>query len=646
MLRLFQKAYFYILKMYKKLQIALVLVFCLFISQQAFAQTVSHQGYLVTSNANFSLHELEAQSFIPYEGVLNRGYGNDYVWLKLHVLPGDVNKIEKYAKDWMLRIRPTYLGEIALFDTQYIANPNLLLQPQGFTGQRYAGSSNGYESINHGFKIASSNLPRDIYLRLKTSTSRLISVDVVSESKAYEEDRIQLILTSSFLSILAFFVLLAVLQWLILQERLLALFVLKQAVVLVFGITNLGYMKMIFGEGANWHLIDEFVKLNNFSYVGIYYLFEIVFLSYFVTDKRYCRYAYAALTLWAIGLAAFFMGYEAIGLQMNMLLTLMSPAIFLLLVFKTRSGDDLDAAGRPPLLSRKILIAFYLFYILAAYLVVLPNMGIIKAKDFTLTLAVYVSIVSSALMTTLLMLRAHNLNRQRVIAEREVSLVNQRLEQEQDQRERQSQFISMLTHELKTPIGVAKLSLDAMKTKGVENDRIERALQNMNDVVERCRMSDALEGRRFQILRESFDIREAIFECIDLLPTPERVKVFEGNSIFIDSDSQLVSIVMANLLDNALKYSPDESEVTVRIVEKGLDGVSGASVLVTNLIGLAGVPDAERVFQKYYRAKKAEGKSGSGLGLYLTAGIADLLGGVVSFRSVDSRIEFELWLPN
>jgi signal transduction histidine kinase len=292
------------------------------------------------------------------------------------------------------------------------------------------------------------------------------------------------------------------------------------------------------------------------------------------------------------------------------------------------------------------LIAFYLFYILAAYLVVLPNMGIIKAKDFTLTLAVYVSIVSSALMTTLLMLRARNLNRQRAMTERQITLVNHQLEQEQDQRERQSQFISMLTHELKTPISVAKLSLDAMKTGGIEHDRIERALQNMNDVVERCRISDALEGRRFQILRESFDLRELVFERLDLLPTPERVKVFEGNNVFIDSDSQLISIIIANLLDNALKYSPDKSEVTVGVFEKERDEVSGASVLVTNLIGSSGEPDADRVFQKYYRAKKAEGKSGSGLGLYLTAGIADLLGGVVSFRSVDSRIEFELWVPN
>ncbi len=628
-----------------------LIVFCLcciahLICGNSYAQNVTNQGYLSSKQSTFSLNQLESQTFTPYEGVLNRGYGNDYLWLKIHIAPGDKISGGDNSSHWILRIRPTYLGEIALFDTQNIVDPNAPLQPKRFTGQRYANLSNGYDSINHGFKIPSSNDPRDVYLRLKTSTTRLISTEVLPETKAYEEDRKQLVLSSSFLSILAFFMFWAALQWLFLRERLLALFVIKQAIVLAFGVTNLGYLKMLFGEGADWQLLDGFVKINNFTYVGIYYLFEITFLSYFVTDKRYCRYAYFALAIWGFAIALFFAGFEAIGLQINMYLTLASPIIFLLLVFKTKSAKDVSPGETPPLLSRKILVSFYLFYVLAAYWVVLPNIGIIKAKDFTLTLAVYVSIISSALMATMLMLRTRNLNRQKAHAETEAGLANQRYEQAKEQREQQSRFISMLTHELKTPIGVAKLSLDAMGIDGVEHDRIQRALKNMNDVVERCRISDAVDSHRFQVNHELFDLRESVFECIDLLQNPDRVKVFEGNGFFINSDSQLVSIIIANLLDNALKYSLDLSDITVKICQKSLAGQLGASLVITNEIGPAGEPDADKVFQKYYRAKKAEGKSGSGLGLYLTAGIADLLCGKVYYRRVDSRIEFELWIPD
>lgn len=609
-------------------------------------QTVTSHSYVSSSQNTYSLNQLEELEFIPYEGVLNRGYGNDYLWLKLRVEPDTENKSTRKLEDWILRIRPTYLGKIALFETRGVSDPTAPMLPQRFSGQKYAMNANGYDSINHGFKIEPSDDARDIYLRLKTSTTRLINAEILSESKAYEEDRKQLVLTSSFVAILLFLVCWSALQWLILRERLLALFVIKQAIVLAFGITNLGFMKMLFGASANWEFIDSFVKINNFTYVGMYYFFEITFLSYFVNDKRYCRYAYLVLVIWGIALTMFLAGYESLGLQINMLVPLISPAIFLFLVSKTKSTRDLTPGEQPPLLSRRILVGFYLFYILAAYWIVLPNIGIVKAKDFMLTFAVYVSVVSSVLMATMLMLRSFNINRQKIAAEAEAGLAQQRLQQEKEQREQQSRFISMLTHELKTPISVAKLSLDAMATEGVDHDRIQRALENMNDVVERCRISDALDGHRFEVRRESFDLRETVFEHIDLLQNPNRVKVFEGNNVFIYSDSQLVRIIVANLLDNALKYSPDQSDINVQISHQIQDGRAGASLLVTNLIGPTGIPDADKVFQKYYRAKKAEGKSGSGLGLYLTAGIADLLGGQVSYRAGESRIEFDLWLPD
>lgn len=633
--------------MLKKLLIAFLVFasnYCIF-AASSFAHSTVSQGYLLTHQPTFSLGELESQTFTPFEGILSLGYGNEYLWLKIHVPSnaeyGDPSKNENL----ILKIRPTYLGEIELFDPPKSNNPNAILQPDGLTGQRYAMNSNGYDSINHGFKIFSADQSRDIYLRVKTTTTRMISVDLLPESKAYEEDRRQLVITSGFLFILIFFVFWAALQWLIFRERLLALFTIKQIIVLAFGITNLGFMKMLFGEDAHWVWIDSFVKVNNFTYVGAYYLFEITFLSYFLSSKRYFYYACSGLVVWALGLMFFIGGMESLGLRVNMYLTLTSPVIFLFLVSKTKSNSKLPGE-QPPLLSKGVLYSFYVFYILAIYWVVLPNIGIINAKDFALTLAVYVSVISSILMATMLMLRSYNISRQKTAIEAEALIMHQKLLQEKSQREQQSKFIAMLTHELKTPISVAKLSLDAMGKKGVEGDRIQRALQNMNDVVERCRMSDALEGRRFEVRNESFDLREAIFECIDMLETPQRVKVFEGNNTFINSDLQLVSIVVANLLDNALKYSPDLSEVKVFISQQVREGVLGVSLLVSNLAGAAGKPDADRVFQKYYRAKKAEGKSGSGLGLYLTEGIADLLGGKVTYRSAESRIEFELWLPN
>lgn len=614
----------------------------------AFSQEITSQGYLLSSQSDFSLSELESQDFVPYQGVLNRGYGNQYLWIKLRIAPIKASQNSLRNEDWIIRIRPSYLGEIALFDTLDVATgKNVPLIPQAYTGQRHSYANNGYDSINHGFMIFPSDKPRDVYLRLKTSTTRLISIEVMGRSKAYEEDRNQLALASVFLSLLAFFLIWSALQWLILRERLLALFFFKQLIVLIFGIAYLGYLKLLLGNSANWAVVDIFVKLNNFAYIGMLYIFEVSFLSNFLVKRRYSSYIHLPLVVWGLAVLLFIVGYESLAMEINMYVALLAPAFFLILASMTRTRSSTAEGEAPPLLSRSVLIMFYLFYVLAAYVVVLPNVGLIQAKELTLTSAIYVSIVSAALMTTLLIMRTRNLNRQKSAAEAAASISRRTLEQEQVHREQQSRFISMLTHELKTPISVAQISLDSMEERGAAYDRIQRTLHNMNDVVERCRISDAIEGARFNVVRQEIGLREAVFERIDLVLDPSRVKVFEGQDVFIKTDSQLVGIILSNLLDNALKYSPEGTVVTVHVSPMELHGSAGASIVITNEIGKVGIPDATKVFQKYYRSKAAEGMSGSGLGLYLTAGIADLLGGSVSYHSTESRwIEFRVWLPD
>ena len=73
----------------------------------------------------------------------------------------------------------------------------------------------------------------------------------------------------------------------------------------------------------------------------------------------------------------------------------------------------------------------------------------------------------------------------------------------------------------------------------------------------------------------------------------------------------------------------------------------GVLVTVRNQPSLAGKPDPQRVFEKYYRSKGARRSSGSGLGLYLVSGLAQSLGGEIRYRTdLDPQdVVFELWLP-
>jgi signal transduction histidine kinase len=75
------------------------------------------------------------------------------------------------------------------------------------------------------------------------------------------------------------------------------------------------------------------------------------------------------------------------------------------------------------------------------------------------------------------------------------------------------------------------------------------------------------------------------------------------------------------------------------------DGRSGLSLRVSNAPGVAGLPDADQVFAKYYRSPAAQRQSGTGLGLFLSHNLAQQIGAELRYQPTDSLIQFELWLP-
>jgi signal transduction histidine kinase len=212
-------------------------------------------------------------------------------------------------------------------------------------------------------------------------------------------------------------------------------------------------------------------------------------------------------------------------------------------------------------------------------------------------------------------------------------------------REEQERFLAMLTHELKTPLSAARISLGAMKATGRHAERIERALDNINEIVDRCRVTGELEGRRLQPAVKPCNLREIVAQAVEGSSQRRRVRLFRRNPPSVLTDPFLAGIVFANLIDNALKYSPSGSDVTIDWKRSGSGANRGIEVVVANRPVVGSLPNPDRVFEKYFRGRRARGKSGSGLGLYLSKGIAELLGGRIECRATAEQVEFALWLP-
>jgi len=105
-------------------------------------------------------------------------------------------------------------------------------------------------------------------------------------------------------------------------------------------------------------------------------------------------------------------------------------------------------------------------------------------------------------------------------------------------------------------------------------------------------------------------------------------------------------VVASNLLENALKYSPAGSTISIEATRSDNNGNVAMQLIFSNDIGPMGEPDPEHVFKKYYRNASATKISGSGLGLYLVFELVNLLGGVIAYQPQHKRVTFELWIPS
>jgi two-component system, OmpR family, sensor histidine kinase CiaH len=194
----------------------------------------------------------------------------------------------------------------------------------------------------------------------------------------------------------------------------------------------------------------------------------------------------------------------------------------------------------------------------------------------------------------------------------------------------QKNFMMAVTHELKTPISVARLNLETILKHQLDPDKQKKLLQmtlqetsRLNSLTNNILVSSQLEGESFSISREELDFTSLVKDCVQEARNryPERVFKEELEpEIEISGDAFLLQIMISNLIENAVKYSPREKPITCLLHKKN-------NHVQLNLIDEGmGIADEEKlkIFEKFYRTgNEATRKTqGTGLGLYLCRKIA------------------------
>lgn len=215
------------------------------------------------------------------------------------------------------------------------------------------------------------------------------------------------------------------------------------------------------------------------------------------------------------------------------------------------------------------------------------------------------------------------------------------------QRDEQDRFLGMLSHELKTPLATISMALGNIQLPDFINQPIRRSVNAMTNIIERCLQADRLSNNRITPLRHPCDPRQILLSIKEACAAPAAIDInVEDMPTGFASDPQLFQTILSNLVDNALKYRLDNSPVSCTATSLTQQGRQGIRIQVRNTPGPAGLPSPDKVFQKYYRAAKAMGQTGSGLGLYISQGFAKKLGGTLRYTNDNGQACFELWIPS
>ena len=365
-------------------------------------------------------------------------------------------------------------------------------------------------------------------------------------------------------------------------------------------------------------------------------LFHRQFLALFQPLQLLLRGLDLLIVATLMALLLLLAGQARSALQLNALAGLLAAPLFLGLALTAR----IDA-----LPGRRLLHMFYAIMTLSLLITFAPLLGLAKATAWNLHSTLIHGLIAAALMAVLLYLRSRQLQRQGRQALIELTLAQQQLQIERTQLAEQHRFMAMLTHEIKTPLATVRLTLDTLSIAGPRLQRMDRALQDMDRIIDRCRQTDQLEQDGLSQQVQSCRLDAVLQETAAASSAPGRIQLTLAPALPpLTTDPHLLAIALGNLFDNALKYAAPDTPVNVSAECVIAHGRPGLRITVANLPGPVGLPEADKVFVKYYRSPAAHARSGSGLGLYLVKGIANKLGGTITYEGTAGQVCFSLWL--
>ncbi|MGQ1788425.1 hybrid sensor histidine kinase/response regulator transcription factor [Saccharicrinis sp. GN24d3] len=215
-------------------------------------------------------------------------------------------------------------------------------------------------------------------------------------------------------------------------------------------------------------------------------------------------------------------------------------------------------------------------------------------------------------------------------------------------------FFLNVSHEIRTPLTLIKGGVDRMIEHGAvrnefaaEMERVAKNTERLTRLVNEVLDLKNIENKNVSVKNHEFNLKEFLVASVDVFKLRDDrcrlVLKMPKSPVWIVSDREMIETIIYNLLSNAFKYSPQNSDI---IVELNHEKNEKAWIKVTDHGSGIRKEDQQRIFERFYRSEN-QMQSGTGIGLALVKQYADLLGGSVK---VDSELgqgsTFTLFIPD
>ncbi len=220
------------------------------------------------------------------------------------------------------------------------------------------------------------------------------------------------------------------------------------------------------------------------------------------------------------------------------------------------------------------------------------------------------------------------------------------LEKEKDLNELKSRFVSMASHEFRTPLTAIISSLSLVTKYGEQNDkenqirhvsRIKKSVNNLTDILNDFLSVSKLEEGKLENLPETINLKNVIGDIVSemqfMVTEGQKLEYKHNGKEEAVVDKKLLKNILFNLISNAIKFSPDGGVIEVN------SHVLSSTIKVSvkdNGIGIS-KEDQKHLFERFFRGHNATHIQGTGLGLNIVTKYTELMNGSIDFESKENK---------